>query len=417
MFDDGGDADSVEPMSGRQRVLAGIGVWVAAGILAVALGIQRFNSAAFDGQPDLEGFFLPAARAIVAGESPFTVDGYFYSPLVALLLTPVADDPSAHAYWTALRVGAGIAACVITALACTDRGSWLRSGVVACAAPVTLLWSWPVTFDLWAGQVELLVLLALAVSAFAETRHLRFLAGFSLGMGAVVKTWPALFGLWLLRSGLRHRGRQWLGLLAAAATAVILTVSTAGLPGLLDLVTKPLEGGDQPLLAANSAWGLPRIMFSETPMGEPLMDSSVLRWAITAVLVIWIVALGVTALLRPGPPVIALYNIAFVVILLLPVSHYFYVLYALPTLWWWGAQVLERPRSLRAWGIFVILAVWWILVFRMPPEGDGFMTTTWPSLLRIFVSSLVAVTASVLGAAMIDREYRNAKRAAATDTS
>lgn len=404
-------------MSGRQRAFATVGIWFAAGLLAVALGVQRFNSAAFDGQPDFDGFFLPAAQAIIAGDSPYSVRGYFYSPLVAILLVPVADDPRATLYWTALRIAAGIAACVVTALACTPRGAWLRAGLVACGALVTLLWSWPSTFDLWAGQVELLVLLALGVSAFAETRRLRFLAGFALGVGAVVKTWPALFALWLLRSGLRDRGRQWLGLVGAAVLAIALTLLTAGIPGLWDMIAQPLSGGDQPLLAANSVWGLPRIMFSETPMAEPLTVSPLLMVAATGILAIWVVALGVIALVRPGPSVIALYNIAFVVILLLPVSHYFYVLYALPTLWWWGARLFEDPRSARVWAIFGVLVLWWVIVFRIPPEGDGFMTTTWPSLLRIFGACLLAVTVSTVGAALIDRKSRAASRAEAPEAS
>jgi len=32
-----------------------------------------------------------------------------------------------------------------------------------------------------------------------------------------------------------------------------------------------------------------------------------------------------------------------------------------------------------------VLTVWWMLVFRIAPEGDGFMTTTWPSVLRFSV--------------------------------
>jgi hypothetical protein len=329
---------------------------------------------------------------------------------VALLLAPAASDPNATVYWTALRIAGGIAACVVTALACTPRGAWLRAGVVTCFALVTLLWSWPVTFDLWAGQVELLVLLALGASALAETRRLRFLTGFALGMGAVVKTWPALFALWLVRSGARHRGREWLGILAAAALAVALTLVTAGFPGLSDMIVKPLSGGDQPLLAANSVWGMPRVLFSETPMAEPLADSPALRLALTTFLATWVLALAAIAILRPGPSVAALYNIAFVVILLLPVSHYFYVLYALPALWWWGAHVLDRPRSARGWVVLAVLLTWWLVVFRIPPAGDGFMTTTWPSLVRIFGASLVALTVSVIGAAMMDADSRRTAR-------
>ena len=70
--------------------------------VAVVLGITRFRAAAFHSQPDLEQFFLPAARAIRAGQSPYTVPGYFYSPFVAFLLVPVADASWVGLYWTAL---------------------------------------------------------------------------------------------------------------------------------------------------------------------------------------------------------------------------------------------------------------------------------------------------------------------------
>ena len=118
-------------------------------------------------------------------------------------------------------------------------------------------------------------------------------------------------------------------------------------------------------------------------------------------LAVWIAAVAVLVLARPGPAFIALFNLAFAVILLLPVSHYFYVLYAVPTLWWWGAQVLHRPRPARAWIAFGVLAAWWIVVFRVPPAGDGFMTTSWPSLLLIFGASAIAVTVSAVAAASL----------------
>jgi len=53
-----------------------------------------------------------------------------------------------------------------------------------------------------------------------------------------------------------------------------------------------------------------------------------------------------------------------------------------------------------------VLALWWIVVFRIGPAGDGSMTTTWPSLLRIFAASLAAVTVSVVCAAIVHRRER-----------
>ena len=390
-------------MTPRTRVWLTVVVWLVAAIAAVALGMQRYAAAAGDPQPDFGGFFLPAAKAIVAGESPYIVSGYFYSPLVALLLTPFASSDAAVPAWTVMRIVAGIVACVVAAFACNPRGNLLRTGTLALLALVTLLWSVPTSLDLWAGQVELIVLLALVTAALAETRGWKFTAGLMLGLAAVVKTWPALFTVWLLRAGWRSRARQWVGVAAAALIAIALAALTGGSEAVIDMIRAPFTGAEQPFLAANSVWGLPRVLFSDTPMAEPLIESPALRIVTTVILVAWVAALGVVALVRPGPPVISLFNVMFLVILLLPVSHYFYVIYALPALWWWAARVIERPRSAIAWVVLSVLALWWIAVFRIAPAGDGFMITTWPSLLRIFGACLVAATVSVACAAIVHR--------------
>ena len=97
---------------------------------------------------------------------------------------------------------------------------------------VTLLWSWPATLDLWAGQVELFVLLAMSVAALLETRGHQFATGFALGMCAVIKAWPALFTIWLLRRGAGERGLSWMGVLAAALAAFALALATGGICGM-----------------------------------------------------------------------------------------------------------------------------------------------------------------------------------------
>jgi uncharacterized membrane protein len=394
----------------RARRLTALGLWVLAAGTAIVLGVRRYRAALAEPQPDLESFFLPAARAVRNGIDPYDVVGYFYPPPVALILAPVADAPNAPEFWTALRLIAGVAACVLAALACTPRGDGIRSGVVAVIALVTLLWSVPTSLDLWAGQVQLLVLLALCGAALAEVRERRFLAGLALGAGALLKAWPAMFGLWLLRRGARHRGRQWLGVAAAAAIAVVTALLVAGPAGVVSMIASPLSGGDQPVLTANSVWGLPRLLFSDTPMASPLIESPMLRIAATIVLLVWIAGLGIIALVRPGEAFVSLFNIAFVVILLLPVSHYFYVIYALPTLWWWVSRVLSGERSAVTWIALCTSAAWWIVVFRIPPAGDGFMTTTWPSQLLIFSASAVAATVSVLAAAAAPEARRPSAR-------
>lgn len=398
-----GEAQYRSAVSGRGRVVAIVAVWTTTGLAAILLSVQRFREAAFQHQPDFGGFFLPAAQAIVSSQSPYSVEGYYYSPLVALLIAPFAETSVALAAWTAMRILAGLIACGLIALACVPRGSWLRAGIIALGAVVTLFWSWPTTLDLWAGQVQLLVLLALGVTAFAHTRGRRLIAGIALGMAAVVKTWPALIIIWLLRRGSRGRLREWLGVLIAAAFAVVLALIAGGPQGVVAMLASPLAGRDQPLLAANSVWGVPRLLFAPTPVAEPAFVSPGLQLATTILLAVLVVGLGVVILMRPGPAVVALFNVTLVVILLLPVSHYFYVICALPLLWFWAGHALENPRSPLGWVVFGVLAVWWVVVFRIPPDGDGFMTTTWPSLLRIFGASLIAAIVSVVAAAVLDK--------------
>lgn len=369
--------------------------------MAASLGFHRYDAAIGATQPDFEDAFLPAARALLAGSSPYTVDGYFYSPLVAVILLPVASSPLAVEYWTALRTVAAIAACVLGGLACAPRGAWFRAGVVTIGALITLLWSWPATLDFWAGQVEMLVLLALCGAALAELRGHRFLSGLALGVGAVIKTWPALFGSWLLRAGARGRVMQWLGVAAAAATAIGIAFFAGGPQAVRDMITAPFAGSSQPHLAANSAWGLPRLVFSDTTVATPLLVSPALQTITTVALVLWMLCLFALALVRPGSAFVALFNIAFVVVLLLPVSHYYYVVYALPVLWWWSAQILGGHRNAWVWSAFVTTLLWWVAVFRVPPAGDGFLTTTWPSELLIFGASAIAATVSVMAAARI----------------
>lgn len=375
--------------------------WGAACIVAVTLGLQRYAASTNAGQPDLGTYFLPAAQAIVGGESPWSVAGYFYSPLVALLLVPVADGSIAVEYWTALRLLAGAASCVLAAFAFVPRGAWFRAGIVAVVALVTLLWSWPTTVSLWLGQVELIVLLSLAATAYFHSRGHRYASGIALGAAAVLKTWPALFVFWLVRRRWRTRARYWAGVATAAIAAVIMAVLVGGFPGVVDMVSSPFRGADQEL-AANSVWGVGRLLFSANPMAEPVVDSSALRWTVSVVLALCVLALLATTLIWPGPGPIALFNLVLLVILLLPVSHFFYLILALPALWWWVARAVDDPRRVECWVVLGVLALWWVAAFRVSPDGDGLASTSWRSLLLVFTTSLAAATASVIGASRID---------------
>jgi alpha-1,2-mannosyltransferase len=382
--------------------------------VALALAVVRIRMAVGDSQPDYGAFFLPAALAVARGESPFPL--LPYPPLVPILLAPVSQTDWALEYWTVLRVAAALAACVLGALAVTARGDWLRAGILFGVAATTALWSWPATFDLWLGQVEFLILLCLCAAAWAESRGRRVWAGVFLGIGAAVKTWPVLFLIWSLRRGAEDRLRVWAGA-AAAGLAVVASILLVGGPGgILQFVQYGTGPTSQPHLAAASVWGVPRVLFSQSAVGEPLVVSDGALLASTIVGCVIVIGLAALSLIRPGPSVIALFNLAFLVVLALPVSHYTYVLCALPALWWWVGHILRDPRSRVGWVVLAVMSAWWLIVFRVPPEGDGFGDTTWPSLLRIFLASLAAAAVSIFGASRlrVSSTSRAANRAGAS---
>mgnify|MGYP005812946911 CR=1 FL=1 len=290
---------------------------------------------------------------------------------------------------------------MLGALASTRPGERLLAGILTVVALISLFWTWPMTLDLYLGQIQVLVLLAVAVTAFAAARNHRFVSGFALGMAAVVKTWPAAIAVWLLRRESRSRGREWLGMLTAAVLAVALALLAGGPSTVLSMFSYPLEGTSQSSLAAYSVWGVPAILFSPTSFGEPLVVSPTLQFVVSGVLAAGVLALGAIVLRHPGPPVVALCNTVLVVLLLLPMTHSVYVMIALPTLWWWAGRALPADGGVMARVTLGVLLVWWLIAFRIPPAGDGNAHTTWQSVWLIFCATLIATAVSVVAAASI----------------
>ena len=78
--------------NGKSRSLPRLGVvapWVVAVLVGLILAYRRFAAATSTEQPDFIKYFLPAAAAVVRGELPWSVPGYFYTPLLALMLSDV----------------------------------------------------------------------------------------------------------------------------------------------------------------------------------------------------------------------------------------------------------------------------------------------------------------------------------------
>lgn len=98
---------------------------------------------------DLINYFLPAARALLRGQSPYTVPGFYSPPWALLPFVPLA--------WLPDRWAVGAFALLLV-LACLVLARWLG---VAWWASAAFLLSAPVVFSVWTCNVDALVLLAL----------------------------------------------------------------------------------------------------------------------------------------------------------------------------------------------------------------------------------------------------------------
>jgi hypothetical protein len=161
-----------------------------------------------------------------------------------------------------------------------------------------------------------------------------------------------------------------------------------------------VDARSQPRLASYSVWGIPHLSFSHTLIGHPLIASPVLVVVATVVLLAWVVALVVLTLGQTHADLsIPFWNVVFCVILLLPVSHLTYTMYALPVLWLWSARVARTTRVVSADSVvFAVLLVWWLVVSQSALGEDVSQT----SATVVFFADLLACSASVVGMALID---------------
>ena len=373
--------------------------WVLAVGWSGALAYRRLSGALEDNVAlDFNLYYLPAARAIAAGRSPYEVEGYVYSPVIAFLLAPFADQRWVGTAWIIAMCLAGLLACLAASWAVTSgMSTWGRAAVFAIAV-TSLMTTRPFTMELFCGQVNMLVLLGLALAMLATSKGQGLATGFWLGLTGVIKTWPFGLLLWLLRAPVRPRMREWLGVVISVAAAAVLAFGIGGLAALSGMVRAASGASVQPW-PAFSAWGAGRLLFGDNGLIDPIAVSPVAQWTLTGLLLVLVLVLLILVLRRPGGDVISLANATFCVLLMLPVSHNLYLVLPLPALWWWIARLISSPRELRALAAVAILGAWWMIALRTLPGLDLYSNLTWPAYLLIFGSTLAAAGASIVLAA------------------
>jgi hypothetical protein len=389
--------------SREKRLLAGL--WALVALVVTVLVYRRFNVAlgavprmSAVGVGDDFGVFFHAARAVAAGKSPY-VHGYVYSPVVALFIAPFSHVPIVDVWraWTMLSILAFVVAGgIVATMATRQHAPWCRPALFGFCI-VTGLQFVPAKLEFWHGETDTFVIAAFAVALWLLERERKTCGGAAIGIGGLVKTWPFLCALALFQKDCPRRWRAITGFVASALLAPVLAAAVGGLSGLLTFLKSTFDARSQHLIS-DSVWGIPALLFSRTGLARPVFVSPVLRDVTSGLLLASVVALLVVSLRTGGSPGLTFWNVSFAIVLLLPVSHLNYTLFALPVLWLWSARALSE-RTIRRPEVAIAgaLVLWWLVLNKTWP-GEGSSAAI--SSLRYcvpFLANMVACTISILG--------------------
>lgn len=379
--------------------LAGPVLVILALVAGALLGLARYRFAiSSPTHLDYDNYFLPAARAIATGHSPYSVTGYVYSPVYALIIVPIAHQSWAFPVLLVGTILAGLAACWVAAIALGRGRPLWHTGVLALLAVTTLLWNWDSSLVLRLLNPEFLVLLCLVGAA--NTRGA--VSGLLLGLSGALKTWPAALVAWTAVADRPRRSRL-VGFLAAAVLTLVSAWLVAGPSGAKDMIRSATQAGDQPQALVFSVPGAAHALFEENYRISPIVVSPLLHTLSLAAGMVGVVALLFVCLRWPAPSELSLFNLTFVLLLVMPVSHELYLVLVLPALWFWAARLLSSPGWLEV-VVATILMVWWLITqwsqilwhFGTPP--DPYSRYLW-----VFLPTVAAATASVFGGARLHR--------------
>lgn len=321
---------------------------------------------------DFENIFLPAANRILSGGSPFELGGYVHSPVAALsiaALKTLGADP--EEVWLALITLAAFLGCVAWTIALTQgRAMWLRGSLLAVAF-LTVFTSRALERQLWLGQYDTWILLGMGLALLCHLRGWRVAAGFLLGVGALLKLWPAIFLVVLLNRNFRTRGHV-VGVAAAALSAIALCLPFGGFRGVFAMLSNAFALRDQGVIAYSGA-GLGKALFMPGGQVAALLLSPALSTATAVAVTLAALALVVVTVWRAADPSWCLVVVMTLSLLIVPVSHISYQLLSLPLLWLVVATFLGRPWHWSVWAPLLASSFWWWeLHLQHPIQAPGY---------------------------------------------
>jgi hypothetical protein len=217
-----------------------VAIWIVFAVLWIWLDIavpwRHLESTAGDFRA-----YHEAARALAAGESPYSESAFIYPPLLPVMLLPLAPLPleSARVVWFFASQAALLGSLWLMLPLCGPG--------TAGAAALAVVWiaGGSVQENLVLGQANPFLLLAIGAAMRLLPRRASGAAA-SIGAAAAIKIWPAVL-LFLL--ALR---RAWRPLLAGVAVTTALIAAPAVITLMMADDASPL-GGDRPLRVGSAA--------------------------------------------------------------------------------------------------------------------------------------------------------------------
>nr|WP_279587837.1 glycosyltransferase 87 family protein [Microbacterium ulmi] len=341
--------------------------------------------------------FVDAADHARAGRSVYEAPEYTYLPFLAWILLLFPDFDAAIVPWTAASIASAWGAVTATVVALRGALKGWRAPLVWGLGLVTIMYNQVTVIQQWLGQTDFFLMLLLALAVLLASFRQSALSGVALALAALLKTWPAMIGLWLLRRGAPRRAWSVVAAVATGAVGLLVVALVSGPATLVEAFEKSLVISRLDLVPF-SVWGIGGHLFTDSGNIEPLVEAPVLGAIISWALAIGVIALIALILWRPGDDSLSMWNLVAAVTLLLPLSHLSYRLLVLPLLWVWAAHALSDRRRWTSVVMVALLGLFWVVTFRLTPVNEVGGSSPWHYLLVMAVG-IAAIAASVLAAA------------------
>ncbi len=416
------DSVRVPHNSGRAQAIVVGALWFGGCALIAYLIVQRYRGA-IGNAPLLYGnnvdfrTFLQAAGNVDRGASPYgRSDLYtYFAPLALFLSLAVHTDPvTVLRGWTVFQLASLMAAVALMVWALRNRltSAWQVPVLFTVCAGIALH-VWPMVYEFFLGNDDVVVLLLVVIAAIAWKREAPVWFGIMVGCMCLIKVWPALVMIAVLQVGVSNRRRA-LSSAAFVATVVVGLISNLIPAGGHEFTgfVRAIKQSASLHLVSDSVIGIPKVLFSTSGLAKPLVVSSGLRYLLTVVLATWVLALLVITLRNRRDPLLTVFNVMLFAVLVIPVSHMVYTILALPLVWFWlgNAQVLYGRTPRRGWHLVALVgialtAVLWVVVQSKAWPGDG--SPAGLSSIRftiVFIANLALYSASVLAGWLLPAE-------------